>query len=68
MKAILTRKQTMVLALIMKGKTNSQIADALDISDKGVKFHKTNIFKMYRVKNTQALIVKHSLLLERMRG
>ena len=60
MKKILTRKQTGVLDLVLKGKRNRQIAEALGISEKGVKYHKTNIFKLYQVLNTEALITKHS--------
>lgn len=59
MKRILTRKQTMVLDLILKGKFNKQIAKALDITEKGVKYHKTNIFKMYGVACTAELIQKY---------
>lgn len=65
MKRILTRKQTMILDLILKGKRNRQIAKAMDITEKGVKYHKTNLFKLYSVGNTAALIEKHIHILGR---
>lgn len=58
MKRILTRKQTMVFDLIMKGKRNRQIAQSMEITEKCVKYHKTNIFKLYSVSNTAELIKK----------
>ena len=59
MRRILTRKQTMVLDLILRGRRNQQIARTLEISEKGVKYHKTNIFKLYGVGDTEALIKKY---------
>lgn len=68
MKRILTRKQTMVLDLILTGKDNREIAEALSISVKGVKYHKTNIFKMYSVRNTRNLVKKYTTIKERKTG
>jgi DNA-binding CsgD family transcriptional regulator len=65
MKPILTRKQTIVFDLILQGKRNLQIAEELAISEKGVKFHKTNIFRLFRVRNTRALIARHAEIMAR---
>lgn len=58
MKRILTRKQTMVFELIMKGRCNGEIARALSVTVGCVKFHKTNLFKLYNVSDTPGLIKK----------
>lgn len=50
----------MVFDLILRGKCNKRIARALAISVKGVKYHKTNIFRLYGVSDTEALIQKHA--------
>lgn len=60
MKPILTRKQTMVFALVVRGWRNRAIAKALVISVKGVKYHKTNIFKLFGVGSTEQLLKKHA--------
>lgn len=61
-KQILTRKQTLVFEQILKGKRNREIAKVLELTEKGVKYHKTNIFKIYGVANTEALINKHAAI------
>jgi DNA-binding NarL/FixJ family response regulator len=60
MKLLLTRRQAMVFDLILRGKSNKIIARALGISVKGVKYHKTNIFRLYSVSDTEALLQKHA--------
>ena len=54
---LLTSREIEVLHLIGKGMSNTEIADALFVSEKTVKNHMTNIFKKINVNDrTQALI------------
>lgn len=54
----LTVRQRDVLALLAGGRTNKEIAEALDLSEYTVKIHITAIFKALKVSNrTQAVIV-----------
>lgn len=53
----LTRREKDVLALLVKGSSNKDMADALFISEKTVKNHLTSIFKKLGVKDrTQAAV------------
>jgi DNA-binding NarL/FixJ family response regulator len=54
---ILTRRETDVLALLVKGNTNKEMADIMFISEKTVKNHLTSIFRKLGVKDrTQAAV------------
>lgn len=53
----LTQAEFRVLKLVLKGKTNMQIAKSLSISDKTVKFHLYKIFKKLSVKTRSQLII-----------
>ena len=53
----LTERQTQVLALIVKGLSNRDIADQLDLSEGTVKIHATAVFKTLGVNSrTQAMV------------
>lgn len=51
----LTPRQKMILQLLVQGKTNREMADALQLSTKTIEFHKTRIMKSAGVKNTAEL-------------
>lgn len=51
----LTPRQKIVLQLLVEGKTNKEMADALKLSLKTIEFHKTRIMKSLGVKNTAEL-------------
>lgn len=54
----LTGRETEILDLMVDGKTNQQIADALLIAESTVKFHINNIFaKLGVADRTQAVVV-----------
>lgn len=56
----LTDREMEVLTLIAMGKTNQEVADALSIGVKTVKYHLTNIFSKLQVEDrTQAAIYAH---------
>jgi DNA-binding NarL/FixJ family response regulator len=58
----LTDRQVEVLALIVRGHSNKQIARTMRISEKTVKAHVTAIFKSFGVINrTQAAAMARSL-------
>lgn len=58
----LTARQLEVLGLILKGKSNKEIARELDLSDATVKVHVSAIFKALHVNNrTQAALVAEKL-------
>ena len=62
----LTMREIEVLQLVGKGMSNSEIAEALFVSEKTVKNHLTNIFKKIKVNDrTQALLyaLKNKLVL-----
>jgi DNA-binding CsgD family transcriptional regulator len=46
----LSKRQTQVAEHIARGLTNLEIADALGITEKGVKFHATRIYRACSVK------------------
>lgn len=61
----LTSRETEVLILIAKGMFNKEIADSLDISERTVKNHISNIFKKIEVADrTQAAVfaIKNNLI------
>lgn len=54
----LSKKETEIAELITNGLSNAEIATRLGISEKGVKFHNTNIFKKAQVSSRSAFIYK----------
>ncbi|MFC4737934.1 response regulator [Bacillus daqingensis] len=54
----LTAREQEVLELLVEGKTNKEIAEALVISDKTVKIHVSNMFKKMGVKSRSQAIIK----------
>ncbi|MEM9719397.1 MAG: response regulator transcription factor [Bacteroidota bacterium] len=52
----ITRRERQVLALIVEGLTNSEIADQLHISIKTVDSHRTNLLEKLRARNTASLV------------
>ena len=48
---LLSRQQINVIELCSRGLTAKQVGEKLNITEKCVKFHKTNIFKILQVKN-----------------
>ena len=57
----MTKRQIDVLALLVKGKTNRNIADNLKLSECTVKIHVANIFKSLEVSNRTEAVVKANL-------
>lgn len=53
-----TDRQKEVIKLIALGKCSKEIATALSINENTVKFHKTHIFKKYKVKSVTELFGK----------
>jgi DNA-binding CsgD family transcriptional regulator len=53
----LTKRQAEVAVLIAKGMSNKEAASHLFITEKAVKFHLTNIYKIMNVKGRSKLIV-----------
>ncbi|MFR1053501.1 MAG: response regulator transcription factor [[Clostridium] scindens] len=45
----MTKREREVAALLVEGRTNSEIAAALSISERTVKGHLTNIFRKYNI-------------------
>ncbi|HET7580363.1 MAG TPA: response regulator transcription factor [Bacillales bacterium] len=61
----LTERENEILACLVDGLSNKAIAERLDISDKTVKIHVSNIFKKLKVKSrSQAVIyaIQHQLV------
>lgn len=55
---MLTERQIQVVNLIMKGKSNQEIADHLFVSVKTIKFHCWRIYKRLEVKTRGQLMAK----------
>lgn len=55
----LTECEVKVMDLIFDGLTNLEIAKALSITEKTVKFHITNIYRKKEIKCRAKLIVEH---------
>lgn len=53
-----SRAENDVLVYLQKGYSNQQIGESLNVCEKTVKFHLTNIYKKYEVKSRQELLVK----------
>lgn len=58
----LTYRQKQVLFWLIQGHTNKEIGKFMNISDKGVKYHLTGVFKQYGVKNRLELLRKENEL------
>ena len=54
----ITDRQQHVIQLLTLGKCGKEIADSLRIDERTVKFHKTRIFRKYRVKSVTELFGK----------
>lgn len=54
----ITDRQQQVIQLLTLGKCGKEIADSLRIDERTVKFHKTRIFRKYRVKSVTELFGK----------
>lgn len=53
----LSYREREVAKLVVTGNTNKEVASALNIAEKTVKFHCTNIFQKLNVKSRAQLIV-----------
>lgn len=54
----LTKRQSEIMALLIDGKRNKEIASDLCVSCKTVRFHLTSIFKSFKVKNRNQAVIK----------
>lgn len=57
---LLTGRETQLLPFLLNGKCNKEIACALGITVRTVRFHVSNILAKYHVENRLALLVAHS--------
>lgn len=69
MAAALNETQNTILALVVEGKTNAQIAEKLHYSIRNIKYHLEKIYKAYRIpdkipQNRRALLIKEVTKLE----
>lgn len=55
---VLTEREKEILQLLLKGKSNQQMAETLKITVRTVKEHMSSILKKYRVKDRVALLLK----------
>lgn len=55
----LSTREAEVAKLVMKAMSNKEIASALDITEKTVKFHLTTIYKKNEVRDRSQFIVKN---------
>ena len=56
--AVLSSRETEILAALRRGLSNRQIADSAQLSENTVKFHLKNVFRKLGVKHrTQAVLV-----------
>jgi DNA-binding NarL/FixJ family response regulator len=56
--AALTEREEAVLALLVEGRTNAQIAGAVFLSENTVKFHLRNLFAKLGVSNRTEAVAK----------
>lgn len=54
----LSNAEANVFRLILRGQSNKEIAAALNIAEKTVKFHNTRIYKKLGVKSRSQLLVR----------
>ena len=59
----LTARETQILLLVSRGKTNAEIADVLSLSPRTVKKHLEHIYRKLRV-HTRGSAVAHAFRLE----
>lgn len=65
----LNETQQKILAMVVEGRTNRQIAEALHYSIINVKYHLSKIYKAYRIsrkepQNRRALLIKEVTKIE----
>jgi DNA-binding NarL/FixJ family response regulator len=65
---LLTERETEILTFLLDGKCNKEIACALDISVRTVRFHVSNILAKYNVENRLTLVVACSRSANSMSG
>jgi DNA-binding CsgD family transcriptional regulator len=53
----LTKREEQLVAQVVKGKSNQEIADCLDLSIHTVKMHLYNVFKKRNIKRRGQLII-----------
>ncbi len=53
----LSRREIQVVDQVIKGVSNREVANALFVTEKTIKFHLTNIYKKLNIRNRNALIV-----------
>lgn len=63
MTAALNETQSTILAMVVEGKTNAQIAEKLHYSIRNIKYQLEKIYKVYRIpdkvpQNRRALLIK----------
>lgn len=61
--AILNDTQQTILAMVVEGKTNSEIAEKMNYSKRNIKYHLERIYTYYRIpaknpQNRRALLIK----------
>lgn len=56
-KAGFTPSETRVAELVVKGMSNKEVADKLNVSEKTVKFHLGKIYKRLEIKSRTQLVV-----------
>ena len=52
----LSRRETEVVILVLRGLTNKQVADKLCVAEKTVKFHLTNIYKRMKISRRSQIV------------
>jgi len=57
---LLTEREAELIAFLLNGKCNKEIALSLGISVRTVRFHVSNILAKYHVENRLALLIAHS--------
>lgn len=60
---VLNETQNNILAMVVEGKTNAQIAEALHYTVRNIKYHLEKIYAAYRIpdkipQNRRALLIK----------
>lgn len=60
----LTMREAEIGCLVMQGQSNKEIASLVNISEKTVKFHLTNVYKKIGVGSRAQFIVKHIPFME----
>lgn len=53
---MITQKQLFIIDQLQAGLSNKEIAIKLNVTEKGVKWHCTNIFKAFNVKSRMQLV------------